>query len=75
MARHGKRLRALEAIKHFSTTQAAAELGLSRQQALKIARRLGVERVGAAYVWTADDIERARHRKTRPGPDSFNGAR
>lgn len=52
----------------YSTSQAAAELGISRQQALKIARRLGVERVGRDYVWTAEDVERARKRKTTPGP-------
>jgi hypothetical protein len=65
----------VEALKLYSTAQAAGELGVKRQQALKIARRLRVERVGHGYVWTTEDVERAKHRKTTPGPDSFNRAR
>lgn len=55
--------------KLWTSTQAAADLGVSRRTVHQMTRRLGVgQKVGANFVFTESDMETMRNRRTVTGP-------
>ena len=52
---------------NYDSEQAAKELGISVRAVRKAATALGMQRIGRDWVFTSRDLERLRHRKTKPG--------
>lgn len=54
----------------YSATQVAKELGVIDRRVRQLAHELGIgRRVSHGFIFTEDEVEQMRNRKTRPGPE------